>query len=270
MAIFPDSPRVLLIEDNIADASLLRTVLDKVAPLAKLDHQASVAAGVRRLQSRPFDFVLVDLTLPDGEGAEVVSRVRAHAEHTPVIVVSNHLDEELNARCIEAGATDYLCKSRLTVDTLRRTLLYSWVRPRSRPGFRPTDTMRTVLGVGVGDSERSPEAAQPLSDLHPVLWRRLTSAYRKLLHPHFDSLVVRRPALRKEMVRIARQLGEVGATPGDVMALHWAALEPLVRDLGPARQEGYSKDGRLLALEVMGYLADHYRRGAGVRRGGPG
>ncbi len=264
----PDRPRVLLIEDAEDDAILVQGALEDAAPHARMDHQSTLEAGVRRLQTRPFDFVLVDLNLPDGRDDDVVRRVRDAAEHTPVIVVSSHFDEEANARCIEAGATDYLCKSRLTPDTLRRTLLYSWVRPRARPGFRPSDTMQIRLATTTGG--RSSEDGDPLAERRPDQFRRLTRRYTELFDPYFDSIILRRPAPRNELNAIAEELAELGANPRDLMALHWAALQPLLKGLGLARQEGYSKEGRLLALEVMGYLADHYRRRAGVRRVGPG
>ncbi len=228
---------------------------------------SSCSAGGRSI------FVLLDLNLPDCRlpdcgGLQAVRRVREAAQHTPVIVLSDHLDEDRNADSIEAGATDYLCKSRLTPDTLRRTLLYAWVRPRARPGFRPSDTMQIRLGPI--EEGRSSGDTESLAKRSPAEFKQLSVQYRGLFEPYFDALVLRRPAPRNELHAIAAELAELDANPRDLMALHREALSGLVAGFGPARQEGYSKEGRLLALEVMGYLADQYRRRAGVRSVGPG
>jgi len=264
----PHRPRVLLIEDDPADAQILWKTLDRAVDAPKVEHGATLEAGLALLGSRPFDFVLLKIELPGGDAYEAVRRVRGAAEHTPVIVVSTHLDEDRNARSIEAGASDYLCKSRLTPDTLRRTLLYSWVRPRSRPGFRASDTMQIRMVVPNGG--RSSEEGDPLSKVHPERIARIKRRYCRLFEPYFDSLVLKKPPPRNELQSIAEDLAELGAAPRDLMALHWSALQEVVRGLGPARQEGYSKEGRLLALEVMGYLAEQYRRQAGERWDGPG
>ena len=264
----PHRPRVLLIEDDPDDAQVLWRTLDLAVDAPKVEHCEGLADGLVMLNGRPFDFVLLKIELPGEDAYDAVRRVRGAAEHTPVIVVSTHLDEDRNALSIEAGASDYLCKSRLTPDTLRRTLLYSWVRPRSRPGFRPSDTMQIRIVAPPGG--RSPEEGEPLAVIHPERIARIKRRYCRLFEPYFDSLVLKKPPPRNELQSIAEDLAQLGAAPRDLMALHWAALQEVVRGLGPARQEGYSKEGRLLALEVMGYLADQYRRQAGERWDGPG
>lgn len=69
----------------------------------------SVAAGVEKVQSLPLDVILLDLMLPDGEGLELLSRVRGKTP-AAIIVVSGKTDTTEKIICLEMGADDYMTK----------------------------------------------------------------------------------------------------------------------------------------------------------------
>lgn len=110
---------------------------------------------------------------------------------------------------------------------------------------------------------RSSAGVPPLSKADPGLFEALAVRYAGLFDPYLDALVIRRRPPRNEMRAIVAMLAERRAAPADLMALHTRALTTVVRGVGPARTDGYRNQGRLLALEMMGYLADLYRQGAG-------
>lgn len=103
------STRLLIVEDSELTAGALRLLFEQ------LGHEVSVAADVRTailsvLREKP-DLMLLDLTLPDGDGLDVLSRLRDQ-DQVPgrTIVVTGHDDAELRARCIEAGCSEVLLK----------------------------------------------------------------------------------------------------------------------------------------------------------------
>lgn len=66
-------------------------------------------AGIKLATLRPFDLIVVDLGLPDMDGSQVVSRIRAWST-TPIIVLSVRSSEEEKVKLLEAGADDYVVK----------------------------------------------------------------------------------------------------------------------------------------------------------------
>ncbi len=65
--------------------------------------------GLRHLQERPFDLILADLFLPDGQGAAVVRNLRQHAPSTPIIVMCHAGKREEALEAVRTGAHDFFC-----------------------------------------------------------------------------------------------------------------------------------------------------------------
>ncbi len=117
--------RVLIVEDSSTDARIVAQYLrhGDDAPqtvVAKRLHEALSLA-----QESPFDAVLLDITLPDAEGAEGVKRVREALPRVPIVVLSGRDDEETALAAMQAGAQDYLIKGRVDDAGLRRALRYA-------------------------------------------------------------------------------------------------------------------------------------------------
>jgi PAS domain S-box-containing protein len=72
-----------------------------------------------------FAAIISDLTLPDSQGMETFTRIRAHASNAPIIVISGTDDEQLALAAVREGAQDYLVKGRFDAPGLRRALNYA-------------------------------------------------------------------------------------------------------------------------------------------------
>ena len=72
---------------------------------------ASVAGAVAAALADAPDVVLLDLTLPDGEGLQILDRLRA-ASRLPRVAVAltGHDDEALALRCLAAGCREVMLK----------------------------------------------------------------------------------------------------------------------------------------------------------------
>ncbi|HEX5163847.1 MAG TPA: response regulator, partial [Thermomicrobiales bacterium] len=134
-----DQPlKILLIEDNPADADLIRDVLDDLdataepgAPTFALAHADRLSRAQERLADGDIELVLLDLTLPDSHGFETFSTVASRFPDLPIVVLSGLDDETLAMRAVRDGAQDYLVKGRVDADLLGRTLRYSIERRRA-------------------------------------------------------------------------------------------------------------------------------------------
>jgi DNA-binding response OmpR family regulator len=103
----PDVASVLLIEDDQG----IREAL--ASDLARSGHDIATAAsgieGVERFASRSWDVVLLDLGLPDIDGADVLRMIRGLGD-TPIIITTARDEEREIVRLLDAGADDYVVK----------------------------------------------------------------------------------------------------------------------------------------------------------------
>ncbi|MFZ1763596.1 MAG: response regulator, partial [Nitrospira sp.] len=117
---------ILLVEDNAGDARLLRELLTETgAGRLTLTHVDRLDAAIRCLTQAAFDIILLDLSLPDSQGAETLVRMHAAAQGIPIVLVTGREDEELGLQLIQAGAQDYLVKGQTTAPLLARALKYA-------------------------------------------------------------------------------------------------------------------------------------------------
>ena len=101
-------PRALLVEDE-------RPILEGLADLfAQSGFDVATASdgatALALLAERTFDLVVLDLMLPGVNGLEVLRRVRARGDETPVLVLTAKGAEEDVVAGLEAGADDYVTK----------------------------------------------------------------------------------------------------------------------------------------------------------------
>ncbi|MDQ2872391.1 MAG: ATP-binding protein, partial [Candidatus Eremiobacteraeota bacterium] len=99
--------------------------LRAIEPPVEVAAVSRTADAVRALQSKAFDAILLDLTLPDAGGIDAVSALRSAANHTPIVVLSGQQDESLASMALQSGAQDYLIKGHIDGVILRRSLRYA-------------------------------------------------------------------------------------------------------------------------------------------------
>jgi CheY-like chemotaxis protein len=109
--------RILLIEDNPADAQMLRTALERAGMPVEITHLDDGVEAVEYLAQVPglsqsCDVVLLDLNLPRLSGFEVLEHVRSRHElkKLPVVIMSGSTNADEIDRCYEAGANSYISK----------------------------------------------------------------------------------------------------------------------------------------------------------------
>ncbi|MDB4969762.1 MAG: histidine kinase [Myxococcales bacterium] len=125
-------PRVLLVEDNPADARLLRELLAEARhDRFEIVHVDRVSAALDRLGEGGIDAMLLDLSLPDGAGLETVTRMLREVPAMPVVVLTGLDDETLALRSVQAGAQDYLVKGHVTSQLLVRAIRYAIERKKT-------------------------------------------------------------------------------------------------------------------------------------------
>jgi DNA-binding response OmpR family regulator len=102
--------RVLIVEDDHAQAMFAQSVLTNAGMQAQVEHDAlHVLDSLRSLQP---DLVLMDLHMPETNGMELTALIREHPAfmHTPIVFLSGETDPEARAAALSAGGDDFLSK----------------------------------------------------------------------------------------------------------------------------------------------------------------
>lgn len=101
----PDS--ILIVED---DADLRDVLARTLGTICRTVRTASTLAdAVRECSVKAPDLVLLDLGLPDGDGADLLRRLRSLTD-VPIIVLSGRTEEEEKVALLDAGADDFIIK----------------------------------------------------------------------------------------------------------------------------------------------------------------
>jgi signal transduction histidine kinase len=133
--------QVLLVEDNSADARLLREMFsNENTDSFELTHVLRLSEALSLLAKGGIDIVLLDMGLPDGHGLDTVRRAHAVAPGVPLIVLTGLDDEALAAEAMKEGAQDYLIKGEIENRALPRALRHSIERQRMQA---ETELVRT-------------------------------------------------------------------------------------------------------------------------------
>jgi DNA-binding response OmpR family regulator len=98
----------LVVEDDEAIAALNKRLLEREG--FTVDTAATAAEGQRFARSAHYDLIVLDMTLPDGRGLDVLAVVRQRSMRTPVLVVSGVDALDATVAALDAGADDYLNK----------------------------------------------------------------------------------------------------------------------------------------------------------------
>lgn len=200
--------RVLIIEDDPAIVHMLGSVLD----YGGFDYETAETAQAARevFPGGEFDVVLLDLSLPDFDGAQLIRYIRDRSQ-MPILVISGLAGEEARVDALDKGADDFIPKPFLPREllariraALRRTEGRGMTRNDDRIIFEPSQPYVTVRGEEVplsaveqqllallagrtGEAITNQEACE-------AIWGDYTSRTRKILY-----VVINR--LRKKIER---------------------------------------------------------------------
>lgn len=122
------SIRILLIENDEECIDEVKRVLVNVYNEFEIDYAQTLDEGLKKLEhcsgydDPVYDVILLDLTLPNGEGFEVFDRVILECKRIPIVIISKYEDEAL--KCVKKGAQDYLIRPD-HINYLPKALKYS-------------------------------------------------------------------------------------------------------------------------------------------------
>ncbi|HSV35860.1 MAG TPA: response regulator transcription factor [Ramlibacter sp.] len=102
--------RLLIADDHAIVRAGLRQLFALVEGIAVAGEAATGGQVLELLRRTPIDQVLLDMSMPGIDGADLVSRIRAHHPLLPILVLSMHIEPQIARRALKAGASGYVTK----------------------------------------------------------------------------------------------------------------------------------------------------------------
>ncbi|MFN9429859.1 MAG: response regulator [Acidobacteriota bacterium] len=148
--------RILLLEDNMADAGFLREALGELEELNnggawlsphELCDAETLEEALSLLRDVSFDVILADLWVPDSKGLPTFQRLKAAAPQTPLIAMLAAEDPGLTVRLTQEGAQDVLVKHEVDCTPLGRAIRCAMERNRIATGLRRLSVRDELTGL---------------------------------------------------------------------------------------------------------------------------
>jgi len=102
--------RVCVVDDHAVVREGLKRIISENAGMAVTAEAADGAEALRVLHSKPCDVVVLDITMPNKSGLDVLKELHAESPRLPVLVLSVHAEDQYAFRVLRAGAAGYLTK----------------------------------------------------------------------------------------------------------------------------------------------------------------
>lgn len=113
---------LLLVEDNIDQRELTLRAFRKKDPAVQITTAENGTTSLEILRQRRFDAVILDYSLPQMNGLEVLAQIQQRGYAVPVIMVTGQGDEKIAVEAMKRGAYDYMIKTQNYQATLPITV----------------------------------------------------------------------------------------------------------------------------------------------------
>ncbi|MDQ6622951.1 MAG: response regulator transcription factor [Verrucomicrobiota bacterium] len=151
--------RVVVVEDHPMFREQLRLLIDKEDDLEVCGEADNVPAALALIQRLQPDLAVVDITLKNSGGLDLLKDLRVHEIDLPVLVLSMHAESLYAERALRAGARGYITKQEASAKVMiaiRQVL--------SGDIYLDAQVMRRMVGKVVGQSERNGATMDRLTD----------------------------------------------------------------------------------------------------------
>ncbi len=150
-----ESLAVLVVEDDPEHARELEQALRSSGGFRSVEIRVArtLTDAMTSLRSGRFDLILLDLDLSDSLGLQTFQRLFMGSVTTPIIVVTDALDEEKGVQAVRMGAYDYLVRQQLDGKSLLRSILRALDRRKLEESLRLKDIAveSSIGGIVVAD-----------------------------------------------------------------------------------------------------------------------
>jgi two-component system, NarL family, invasion response regulator UvrY len=102
--------RVVVVDDHAVVREGLKRIISENPGMAVTGEAADGHEAINRIRESPCDVVLLDITMPNKSGLDVLKQLHSESPRLPVLVLSMHSEDQYAVRVLRAGAAGYLTK----------------------------------------------------------------------------------------------------------------------------------------------------------------
>ncbi|HEY0730661.1 MAG TPA: response regulator transcription factor, partial [Pyrinomonadaceae bacterium] len=152
-----DPIRILIADDHALVRAGIRALVEKIEGVTVVAEAGKGSEAKDLISQLQPDLVLLDITMPDGNGFDVLLHIQENSPHIRVIVLTVHEAGEYAIRALREGASGFLPKSAASteleqaIDTVIKGGRY----------VSPETSQKTVLEFGKGSRQEQLEALSP-------------------------------------------------------------------------------------------------------------
>lgn len=261
---------VLLIEDSPEDVRLIQELFSESAGSSIcIHHTGTLSSGFDCLGKGGIDLVLLDLSLPDSQGLESLSRVLDRFSDIPIVVLTGLEDNDCAFEAIKHGAQDYLPKNDLNSVLLNRSVRYAVERSsllkRLEEAQLQKQHQQEINSLDLFSRPKAEITSQvygdiPLCKSAPDIFQEITDQYEALLEKILEKQIYGKAHhLSEQIYSLGDRLGNLLAGPRDLIDIYLNVIKSKSPDAHPQKLKVYTDEGRILLIELMGRLVIFYR-----------
>lgn len=150
--------RVLICDDHTLFVEGIKAMLRHEASLEIIGEARDGRQAVELVKELKPDLLLMDVSMPDMNGFDATRRIREFDPNVKVLILTMHDEEELVARCLEAGAAGYIIK-----DAPASQLLYAIETVQKGERYLSPVVLKKVIGGYVKNTSRPKTSYDRLS-----------------------------------------------------------------------------------------------------------
>ncbi|WP_299173571.1 ATP-binding protein [uncultured Brevundimonas sp.] len=114
--------RLCLIDDDPAELALTQELLRQAIPDVDIHIECDARLALQACENQAFDCLIIDYNMPFLDGLTCAQELRGAFPYLPIVLSTSFGDEVLAANALTSGVTDYIPKSRMTLESLRRAV----------------------------------------------------------------------------------------------------------------------------------------------------
>jgi len=214
-----EKSRVYIVDDHAMFRDGLRQLINMEPDLAVCGDAADAAQATAEIQTLQPDLVIVDISLADTSGIDLVKTLKRDYEDLPVLVVSMHAESLYGERALRAGAMGYIMKS----EPARTVLAAIGKVLRGEVHVSERMASAVVAKFVQGASSPGPAPLETLSDRELEVFRML--GQEKGTRQIAEELKVALPTVATFKNRIKEKLGMKNSTEMILYAIQWFRQE---------------------------------------------
>ncbi len=160
--------RVLIADDHVVVRQGLKQILGGTPELLVAGEATNGQEVLDKVRAEAWDVVVLDISMPDRSGLDILKQLRSERPELPVLVLSMHSEDQYAMRVLKAGANGYLTKDSAADELVKA------IRKVVRGGTFVSEFLAEKLAFELGaDSSRLPHEA--LSDREFQVLRQIAA-----------------------------------------------------------------------------------------------